>query len=115
MLWTLNRPKYRVNITFIYTEKPKNSCDCFITVLWNHTHRISEGIFDNVKVLPQIYLGKQQQKPRWLKITLVLWEKIAQLVKNQPAMWETPIQFLGWEDPLEKGKATHSSVLELPL
>ena len=28
---------------------------------------------------------------------------VAQLVKNQPAMQETPVQFLGWEDPLEKG------------
>ena len=39
---------------------------------------------------------------------------IAQLVKNLPAMQETPVQFLGWEDPLEKGKATHSSIFELP-
>ena len=36
---------------------------------------------------------------------------IAQLVKILPAMLETPDQSLGWEDPLEKGKATHSSVL----
>ena len=36
---------------------------------------------------------------------------VAQLVKNPPAMWETWILFLGWEDPLEKGKATHSSIL----
>ena len=36
---------------------------------------------------------------------------VAQLVKNPPAMWETWIQSLGWEDPLEKGKATHSSIL----
>ena len=36
---------------------------------------------------------------------------IAQLVKNLPAMWETWVQSLGWEDPLEKGTATHSSVL----
>ena len=36
---------------------------------------------------------------------------IAQLVKNLPAMQETLVQFLGWEDPLEKGKATHSSIL----
>ena len=36
---------------------------------------------------------------------------MAQLVKNPPAMWETWVQFLGWEDPLEKGKATHSSIL----
>ena len=36
---------------------------------------------------------------------------MAQLVKNLPAMWETWVQDLGWEDPLEKGKATHSSIL----
>ena len=36
---------------------------------------------------------------------------MAQLVKNLPAMQETWIRSLGWEDPLEKGKATHSSVL----
>ena len=31
-----------------------------------------------------------------------------QLVKNLPAMWETRVQSLGWDDPLEKGKATYS-------
>ena len=36
---------------------------------------------------------------------------VAQLVKNLPAMWETWVQSLGWEDPLEKKKATHSSIL----
>ena len=36
---------------------------------------------------------------------------VAQLVKNSPAMWETWVQSLGWEDPLEKGTATHSSIL----
>ena len=36
---------------------------------------------------------------------------VAQLVKNPPAMWETWIRSLGWKDPLEKGKATHSSIL----
>ena len=36
---------------------------------------------------------------------------VAQLVKNPPAMWETWILSLSWEDPLEKGKATHSSIL----
>ena len=40
---------------------------------------------------------------------------IAQFVKNLPAMQETQIQFLGQEDHLEKGKATHSSILGLPL
>ena len=36
---------------------------------------------------------------------------VAQLVKNMPAMWETWVRSLGWEDPLEKGMATHSSIL----
>ena len=34
-----------------------------------------------------------------------------QLVKNPPIMWETWLRSLGWEDPLEEGKATHSSIL----
>ena len=36
---------------------------------------------------------------------------VARLVKNPPAMQETPVRFLGWEDPLEKERATHSSIL----
>ena len=48
---------------------------------------------------------KQSQKDRE-RASLV-----AQLVKNPPALRETWVRFLGWEDPLEKGKATHSSVL----
>ena len=36
---------------------------------------------------------------------------IAQLVKNLPVMRETWVRFLGWEDPLEEGMTTHSSIL----
>ena len=36
---------------------------------------------------------------------------VAQLVKNLPAVWETWVRSLGWEDLLEKGKAAHSSIL----
>ena len=39
---------------------------------------------------------------------------VAQLIKNLPTMQETWGRSLGWEDPLEKGKATHSSILGLP-
>ena len=35
---------------------------------------------------------------------------VAQPVKNPPAMWETWVRILAWEDPLEKEKATHSSI-----
>ena len=51
-----------------------------------------------------------QKTPR----NMGLWTSlVAQLVKNLPAMQETPFQFLGQEDPLEKGQATHSSILGL--
>ena len=36
---------------------------------------------------------------------------VAQLLKHQPAMWETWVRSLGWEDPLEKGNAIHSCIL----
>ena len=36
---------------------------------------------------------------------------VAQLVKNPPAMWETWVVSLAWEDPLEKGMATYSNIL----
>ena len=41
---------------------------------------------------------------------------VVQLVKNLPAMQETWVQFLGWEDPLEEGMATHYRILawEIP-
>ena len=43
---------------------------------------------------------------------VVLWASVvAQMVKNPPAMQETWVWSLGWEDPLEEGMATHSSIL----
>ena len=45
----------------------------------------------------------------------MLWPNVpmakSQTVKNLPARQETWVQFLGWEDPLEKGMATHSSII----
>ena len=46
-------------------------------------------------------------QPSWASLA-------AQLVKNLPAMWETWVQSPCWDNPLEKGKATHSSILGLP-
>ena len=43
-------------------------------------------------------------KPIWASL-------VAQMVKNLPIMWKTHFQSLGWEDPLEEGMATHSSIL----
>ena len=41
-----------------------------------------------------------------------MWHSlVAQMVKNPPAVWEIRVRSLGWEDPLEEGMATHSSIL----
>ena len=46
------------------------------------------------------------------QLSLSLWASlVAQLVKNPPVVQETWVRSLGGEDPLEKGKATHSSIL----
>ena len=45
------------------------------------------------------------------KLRVMVVSLIAQVVKNPPAVRETWVRSLGWEDPLEKGKATHSSML----
>ena len=51
-------------------------------------------------------MNRRKGIPSLLRASLVTL-----LVKNPPAMQETWVQSLGWEDPLEKGKATHSSIL----
>ena len=46
-----------------------------------------------------------------ITVTFLAHSLVAQMVKNPPAVWETWVPSLGWEDPLEKGMATHSSIL----
>jgi len=52
----------------------------------------------------QVYLNTKALPSWWASL-------VAQLVKNPPAMLETWVRSLGWEDPLEKRKVTHSSIL----
>ena len=85
-------------------------------------------IFGVPKLFPHSSVGKEStcnagdpgSIPRWGRSTgegigyplQHSWASlVAQLVKNLPAMRETWVQSLGWEDPLEKGKATQSSIL----
>ena len=46
-----------------------------------------------------------------LGIKRVLSSLVGQMVKNLPAVYDTQVQSLGWEDPLEEGMATHSHIL----
>ena len=63
-----------------------------------------------------IHVDVWQKTTKFCKaIILQLKNKLIKMLKthtkNLPAMWETWVRSLGWEDPLEKGKATHSSIL----
>ena len=52
------------------------------------------------------------EKTLFCRFLIINWASlVAQMVKNLSAKWETWIQSLGWEDPLEEGMATHSSIL----
>ena len=65
-------------------------CKCFYGFLLNFPSKLHSLAFDYI----------------------ICWASlVVQLVKNPPAMWETWVRSLDWEDPLEKGKATHSSIL----
>ena len=61
----------------------------------------SEGIWASYSYSPWLYKGIKNM----LKCYIYRASLVAQMVKNLPAMWETWVQYLGWEDPLEKGKA----------
>ena len=76
----------------MHTEKPliwKDTCTPMFKVVW----------FAIAKT------GKQPKSPSthvWIKKMLYIASLVAQTVKNLPAMWETQVQSLSWEDPLEK-------------
>ena len=74
--------------------------------------------------MPRITLSevRQIEKDESCPVSLIYWNLaklnsesrvslVVYTVKNSPAMRETWVQSLGWEDPLEEGRATHSSIL----
>ena len=79
-----------------------------ISVRWavspHHTFLPERG---EVSILGRRHWSTEIQICKWNILTLVA-SLVAQLVKNLPALWETQVQSLGWEDPLEKGMLTHS-------
>ena len=79
----------------LYTENPKDSI-----------RKLLELISEIVKLqyTKSIHIN-------YLHLYILETSLVAQLVKNLPTMQGTWVQFLGWEEPLEKEMATHSSIL----
>ena len=109
------------NLIPLLHSKPQQIC-AFIFLIWHliFTYLISKLGF------PDSSAGKESTcnaGDPGLGVGKIPWEGIgyplqyswaslvAPMVKNPPAMWETWVQFLGWEDALEEGMATHSSIL----
>ena len=62
--------------------------------------------------IPPLELSEQQSGREDLEYIIIYWTSlVAQMVKHLPAVQETWVPSLGWEDPLEKEMATHSSTL----
>ena len=66
-----------------------------------HVHQVGDAIQPSLPLRPSFPFAFNLS---WVSL-------VAQLVKHLPDLQETWVQSLGWEDPLEKGKATHSSIL----
>ena len=64
----------------------------------------------SIRSVPSV-LGTEVFHFNVLEFTHPLLSNVAQLLKHMPAMWETRVQFLSREDPLEKEMATHSNIL----
>ena len=75
-----------------------------------------KSIYGSQETLAEYVWSSARSKPpqNWSPPSIHTTPLVAQLIKNLPAMKETPVQFLGREDLLEKGQATHSSILGLP-
>ena len=80
----------------------------FFTVQLSHPYKTTQK---TIALTTRTFVGKVISLLFNMLSRLAIASLVAQLVKNSPAMWKTWVWSLGWEDPQEKGKATHSSIL----
>ena len=102
-----------INLDFL----PKNCMEFFSLYIYTYIHTyiyiymfFSNTEFNELKGSVNLSIFHWTTEVITYKY-LICASLITQLVKNLPAMQETPVRFLGEEDPLEKGKATQSSIL----
>ena len=99
--------KSGINITRIHSLLDNGA-------IWLHKNTLSKSchlVFHQDKKETFFYLYRGQENTMNFKERLYRASPVAQMIKNWPAMQETWVLSLGWEDPLEEGMATHSSIL----
>ena len=95
------------NLTFGSSAFSKTSLN-----IWKFSvHVLSQPSLENF----EHYFASMWDECNWEVVEHSWASLVTQVVKNMPAIWETWVPSLGWEDHLEKGKATHSSILGFPL
>ena len=99
-LWPSNTSLYMCTTSFLSVLPINGHLGCSPVLAIVNSASVTTGVHLSFQIM--VFSGYM---PR---VSLV-----AQLVKNPPTMWETWVQSLGSEDPLEKGPATHSSILGL--
>ena len=96
-----------IELTVHWVPSPENWCRHNFFAIYTQNHRKSfHGYIEGFSNVQQADVG-------FLNVVTLLEviSLVAQMVKNLPAMQETKVQFLGWEDPLEWEMATHFSIL----
>ena len=110
LLLPLTVPTVRIfsNVLALCIRWPKYWCFSFsISLLMNIQGWFPLGLTGLTSLLSLVTCSKFLE----IQILSVGASLVAQRIKNLPALWETWIRSLGWEDPLEKEMATHSSIL----
>ena len=111
-------------LLFAIARNPKGQQLAWNFVKENWTHLLKKLVFVYILIAQFVNDPPAMQRPRFNPWTRKIpWRRdrlptpvflgflVTQLVKHPPAMRETWVWSLGWEDPLEKGKATHASIL----
>ena len=88
------------------------SAKCFILAKEAFTRRERSGAKVKMKASTRLRRAETESFPAGRFLRIGLTSSVAQLVKNPPATQATTVRFLGGEDPLEKGMATHSITLD---
>ena len=102
-----SHPLIYISSKTIFTLQGQNWA-AVIEIIWpqNLKHLLPDALRDKISIS---FLDHKRRANKIFGASL-----IAQLVKNLPAMQETLVQFLGWEDLLENGSAAHLRILGLP-
>ena len=98
--------------SFLIHSSADGYLDCFYVLAIINSAAMNNGVHVSLSILVSSVCKPSSGIAGSYGSCISSWASlVVQLVKNPPAVWETWVQSLGWEDPLGKGKAINSSIL----